>query len=91
MEINTNMNVSGVNGLIPPGRSAAVAKTAPDTASFTGSAGVEAALEALPASRPEAVERAKQMINDAGYPSSQMVKQLSEFLASKLKSENEQF
>jgi hypothetical protein len=90
MKINSNMNVSGVNGLIPPGRSAAAAKTVSDTASFTGSAGVEAALAGLPESRPEAVALAKQLINDPGYPSSEMVKQLSQFLAPKLNSENEQ-
>lgn len=90
MEINTNMNVSGVNGLIPPGRSVAAAKMAPDTASFTGTAGVEAALSDLPESRPEAVALAKQLINDPAYPSSEMVRQLSQFLAPKLNSENQQ-
>jgi hypothetical protein len=90
MEINTNMNVSGVNGLIPPGRSAAAAKTAPDTASFTRSAGLEAALKGLPESRPEAVTQAKQLINDPGYPSSDMIKQLSQFLAPQLNSQDQQ-
>jgi hypothetical protein len=89
MEINTNMNVSGVNGLLPPGRSAAAAKTAADTASFTTSAGMEAALTGLPESRPEAVDRAQQLINDPGYPSSEIMKQLSQFLAPQLISENE--
>jgi hypothetical protein len=86
MEINTNMNVSGVNGLTPPGRPAVTTRTALDTASFTNSAGVEAALESTPESRPEAVERAQKLVNDPSYPSSDMVKQLSQFLAQKLNS-----
>ena len=83
------MNVSGVNGPTPPGRPASAAKTAADTASFTRSAAVEAALKGLPDSRPEAVDRAKQLISDANYPSAAVVKQLSQFLAANLKSENE--
>jgi hypothetical protein len=90
MEINTNMNVSGVNGLIPPGRSTAAAKSAADTASFATSAGMEAALKGLPDSRPEAVDLAKQLINDPGYPSSDVVRQLSQFLAPSLTSPNQQ-
>ena len=90
MKIDTNMNVSGVNGPIPPGRSAAAAKTALDTASFSGAAGVDASLAGLPDTRPDAVERARQLINDSGYPSSQVVRQLAQFLAPKLISENEQ-
>lgn len=89
MEISNNMNVSGVNGFVPPGRSAAAARTASDTASFTGSATVEADLKNLPDIRPEAVDRAKQLIGDTHYPSSAMVRQLSQFLSSHLKSENE--
>jgi hypothetical protein len=90
VKIDTNMNVSGVNGPIPPGRSAAAAKTALDTASFSGAAGVDASLASLPDSRPEAVERARQLINDPTYPSSQVVKQISQFLTPQLISENEQ-
>jgi hypothetical protein len=89
MEINTSMNVSGVNGLTPPGRPAAAAKAVADTASFTGSAAVETELKGLPDSRPEAVERAKELIGDANYPSSAIVKQLSQFLTANLKSANE--
>jgi hypothetical protein len=89
MEINTNMNVSGVNGATPTGRPHTAAKTAVDVASFSGSAGVEAALEGLPASRPEAVALAKQLINDPGYPSSEMMKQLSQYLPAILKFQNE--
>ncbi len=47
---------------------------------------MDAALKSLPDSRPEAVERAKQLISDPSYPSQDMVKQLSQFLTANLKS-----
>lgn len=89
MEVNTNMNVSGVNGVIPPGRAAAAARMAQDTASFSGSAGVESALNALPESRPDAVVLARQLINDPSYPSADVVKQMAQFLAPMLASGND--
>jgi hypothetical protein len=89
VKIESNMNVSGVNGTTPPSRPATSAKTARDTASFSGAAGVDASLASLPDSRPEAVAKAKQLINDPDYPSSQTVKQLAQFLTPQLLSENE--
>jgi hypothetical protein len=89
MEIKTSMNVSGVNGPTPSGRPAAPARKAGDTASFARSAAVEAALKSLPDIRPEAVDRAKQLISDPNYPPAATVKQLSQFLAANLPSENE--
>lgn len=87
MEIKNNMNVSSVNGLNSPGRATPAAKTATDTASFTKSAAVEAELKSLPDSRPEAVDRARQLISDASYPPPAVVKQLSQFLAANLQSQ----
>jgi hypothetical protein len=86
MEINTSMNVSGINGSTPSGRPPAAAKAAPDTASFTRSEAMDAALKSLPDSRPEAVERARQLISDPSYPSPGVVKQLSQFLTANLNS-----
>lgn len=81
------MKVSGVNVPTPSGRSAAAAKVEGDTTSFTGSMAVETQLKGLPDIRPEAVDRAKELIGDANYPSSTMVKQLSQFLAANLNSQ----
>jgi hypothetical protein len=89
MEINTSMNVSGVNGFIPPGRSASAAKTAPDTASFSETSGLEAALGSLPESRPEAVSLAQSLINDPTYPSRAMISQLAQHLTRNLTSQNQ--
>lgn len=84
MEIKASMNVSGVNGPTPPPKPAPSSKPASDSASFARSEAVNAALQNLPASRPEAVARAQQLINDPNYPSSGMVKQLSQFLTTNL-------
>jgi hypothetical protein len=89
MEINTNMNVSGVNGFMQPSRSAAAAKTPPDTASFPGTSGLEAALGDVPDSRPEAVGLAKSLIDDPTYPSRGVVSQLAQYLTRNLASQNQ--
>jgi hypothetical protein len=89
MEINTNMNVSGVNGFIQPGRASSAAKATPDTASFPGTAGLETALGSLPDSRPEAVDLAKSLIGDPTYPSRGVVSQLAQYLTRNLTSQNQ--
>lgn len=85
MEINTNMNVGAVNGAIPANRSQAASRPAA-TDPFASSNALEGALQSVPDSRPDAVERAKQLISDPDYPSADTVKQLSNFLADKLSS-----
>ena len=85
MEINNSMNVSGLNGSIPPERAVTAAKSgSADSASFAGSSALQGALSALPDSRPDAVERARQLISDPTYPSPQAIRQLSQFLVSNL-------
>ncbi|HEY3855028.1 MAG TPA: hypothetical protein VGO67_11585 [Verrucomicrobiae bacterium] len=88
MEINTSMKVSGVNGFTSSGRTSSAAKAVPDTASFPGTAGVQAALGILPDSRPDAVSRAQSLINDPNYPSAGMVHQLANHLTRNLSSQN---
>jgi hypothetical protein len=89
MEINANLNLPPVSGVIPPARSTAVGKKSLDMASFAGTAGLESALENLPESRPEAVAGARESINDPNFPSPEMVGRLAEFLACNLNCETE--
>ncbi len=89
MDINTSMNAGGVNGLIPARRSESGIKKAGDKASFTSSAALEGALDEVPDSRPEAVERARELINNPDYPSSETIQKLSGFLAARLTSGND--
>jgi hypothetical protein len=84
MEINNNMKVGAVNGVISAKRSPAVARTSGVTDPFASSTALESALKSLPDSRPEAVDRARDLINDPSYPSADVVKKLSSFLTDKL-------
>ncbi len=83
LQINNNMKVGGVNGVISAKRSPAAVRTSA-TDPFASSTALEGALKSLPDSRADAVDRAKQLINDPSYPSADMIKKLSSFLADKL-------
>ena len=87
MEIKANMNVRGVNGSIPP-RQPAKAKSSTDNVSLGESAAVDSALQSAPNSRPEAVERARTLIDDPSYPSPETIKSVSTLLAYHLDSDN---
>jgi len=89
MEIDanmTNMNWGAVNGLSPTIRAATGAKPVAGSDFFANSTTLETALKNTPDSRPEAVARGQAAVSNADYPSADMVKQLSAFLASKLQS-----
>lgn len=90
MNINTSMNAGGINGLIPARRSTPGVKTIGDNKiSFASSTALENALQGVPDSRPEAVDRARSLINDPDYPSADTIQKLSNFLAEKLTSGND--
>jgi hypothetical protein len=59
-----------------------------DRVSLTNSSALEQALDSSPASRPEMVERAKALIADPNYPSSDTLSAVSRQLASALMSDN---
>ncbi len=81
MEVNTNLGMSGVGGPVPPKRTTRTAGKAPEAASFANSTALEKALKSTPDSRPEAVARARALINDAAYPSPETLKKISTLLA----------
>jgi len=55
---------------------------------LTNSSALEQALGSSPTSRPEMVERAKALIADPNYPSSDTLSAVSRLLASALTSDN---
>ena len=59
-----------------------------DNVSLTNSSALEQALAIAPASRPEMVERAKSLIADPNYPSSDTLSAVSRQLATGLTSED---
>jgi hypothetical protein len=89
MEINSNMKVGAVNGVATARRSSAASGASEAADPFANSTALDGALKSVPDVRPEAVERAKQLINDPGYPSAGTIKTLSNFLADKLTSAQE--
>jgi hypothetical protein len=81
MKVNTNSGVTGVGGPVSPKRPASVAGQAPEAASFAGATALETALKSTPDSRPEAVDRARELINDAAYPPAETMRKISTLLA----------
>jgi hypothetical protein len=86
MEIDAKLSSGAVNGLIPATRSATGAKPAAESDSFASSTALETALKNTSDTRPEAVARGLDLINNGNYPSADAVKKLSDFLASQLQS-----
>ncbi len=84
MEIDANLSSGAVNGLIPAARSATGAKPVAESDSFAGSTALETALKNTSDTRPEAVARGLELINNGNYPSGDAVKKLSGFLARQL-------
>jgi hypothetical protein len=85
MEINTNLTAGGLSNLTPPKqRSVAASQAAEAGASFASSNALEVALNGIPDVRPEAVDRARQLIADPNYPSADTIKTLAGFFADKL-------
>lgn len=88
MNINSNFSTNGVTG--PSSTKTAVKRTTAPAASgvsLEGTSALEASLRAIPDVRPEAVDRARTLINDPTYPSQAVLKQISNFLAKNLTSE----
>jgi hypothetical protein len=88
MEINSNLSTTGVNGAATPSRPTPAPKMLSDRVSLTNSSALEQALGSSPASRPDMVERAKALIADPNYPSSETLSAVSRHLASALLSDN---
>jgi hypothetical protein len=89
MEINTNLNLTGVNGTATPPRSTPAPIMLSDRVSLTNSSALEQALNSTPTSRPDMVERARSLLADPNYPSSDTLSAVSRQLASALMSDNQ--
>ena len=89
MKVNTNSGVTGVGGPVSPKRPAPAASKAPEAPSFAGATELETALKSAPDSRPEAVDRARELLNDASYPSPDTLKKISGLLAANSDSSGE--
>lgn len=88
MEINSNLSTNGVNGAATSARSTPAPNMPTDRVSLTNSSALEQALNSSPASRPDMVERAKALIADPNYPSSDVISAVSRQMASALTTDN---
>ena len=87
MEINTNLN-AGAAGRIGPNRPPVPpAKVVTDEAVFAQSSALNDALQSLPAARVEAVERARNLVEDVHYPPRETIQRISNLLAMHLSPE----
>jgi len=89
MKINPNTNPVRVDGAQPPKPAVSAKLPAAETDAFAGSAAVNSALRNSPDSRPDAVSRARTLINDASYPGPETLRKVSQLLADQIGGPNE--
>jgi hypothetical protein len=93
MEISPNLNFNSVDGTAsqkqPKAAPANDADGDQDRVTLTDMTSIHSALDNTPASRPDAVARARQLINDPNYPSPAVTSQVSKLLADKMLSQND--
>jgi len=89
MEVNTNLSAISMGGIAPQKPLAPAARTAAAPDPFASSSALESAVRDIPASRPEAVARARELAADPNYPPPGALRQISSLLASHLISDGE--
>lgn len=81
MEVNLSTKLNSVNPSQPQrNTSPRPAVAISDSTSFEGAAALDRSLRASPEVRPEAVQRAQQLIQDTGYPSAQVLQRVAGLL-----------
>lgn len=91
MEVNPNAGTSPLQGVTNRAPVAPPAKPqAGDSTSFQGTDAVNGALQQIPDVRPEAVNQARALINDAQYPPLSAIHTISQLLAGNLNNEDDE-
>lgn len=81
MQINPSHHQDPVGQTEMIRRNAATPRPAADAASFDRSAALNRSLAEVPDTRPEVVERAKQLIADVKYPPIEAISKIADLLA----------
>jgi hypothetical protein len=89
MKINPNTNPVRVDGAQPQKPAAPATLPSAEVDAFAGSTAINSALRNSPDSRPDAVDRARELINDPDYPDSSTIRQISQLLARQIGGGNE--
>lgn len=81
MQINSNLNIGSIHSPNPRPPVARDFSQPADEIAFRGSESIEKALEEAPASRPEKVARARELIADGDYPPRETIRKIAFLLA----------
>jgi hypothetical protein len=84
MEVNTNLSSVGAGGPISPRSSAVAAPSQSKLADGTSLSTLDEALQNLPASRSDSVQRALSLISDSQYPPLEVIDSISKLMAGQL-------
>lgn len=84
MELKFDARFPGVNRTVSQPRAQLTVKTSKNEPSFSNSEALQNALRQVPDVRQEAVARATNLVNDAQYPSPEVMKKLAGLLAKHL-------
>jgi hypothetical protein len=87
MEVNTNFSAVSMGGIAPQKPAAPAASNTAASDAFAGSNALASAVKNLPASRPDSVALAKELISDPNYPPASVTRQVSALLAESLVSD----
>lgn len=81
MEVNANINTDSVHPPRVQKQRPAPAASGMDGTSFIRAEGLNRQLAATPAARPEAVQRARELIGDVKYPPADAIRGIASLLA----------
>jgi hypothetical protein len=84
MEITTNNNIDAAQRVVVSRIKPRNPESGTDTTSFNRSEALSAALEGTPEARPEAVARARELINSVKYPPAEVIRGIGVLLAMEL-------
>ena len=84
MEVNNNINIDTAQWVKVNQARSRASQSGADTTSFYRVEALDQAMQATPAVRPEAVERAKKLIAEIRYPGDETIRGIASLLALKI-------
>lgn len=85
MEVNTNLSAVGSSAPVPAkGSTTTAPASAPKRGDSANLTSLDEAMQTLPASRPDALERARSLVGNSQYPPPEVLNRVSQLLADKL-------
>jgi hypothetical protein len=85
MEVKANTNIDAAQRVIVNQARTRTPQPEADTTSFIRAEALDQALQAIPAVRPEAVARARELVSNVKYPPADTIQGIAALLALKIK------